>query len=100
MRKISGVALFLLLLVPATQAFGHDRPRDRRDFRRNVEIQVVTPYGGGYFVKGYRDRSRYDYDDRDRYRGKHRRKHHKKYKRFRGGHVHYYDDHGRCRYRH
>lgn len=100
MRKMLGVALFLLLLVPATQAFGRDRHRDRRDFRRNVEIHVVTPYGGGFFVNGYRGRSRYQDYGRDRYRGKHWKKHHKKYKRFRRRHVHYYDDHGRCHYRH
>jgi hypothetical protein len=98
MRKMLGVALFLLLLVPATQAFGRDR--DRRDFRGNVEFHVLTPYGGGYFVKGYQDRSRYQNYDRDRYRQKQWRKHHKKYKRFRGGHVHDYDGYGRSRYRH
>jgi hypothetical protein len=94
------LTLLLLLNVAGNLAQAGDRHRDRRAFARDVEVFVSTPYGGGYFVKGYPYYGRYSDRDYRRYERRHLRKHYyKKAKRYRSGYL-YFDDHrGGHRYR-
>ncbi len=102
MRKVLGM-LICLLLLSATGSIlqGRDRYRDRRAFRKNVEIFVTTPYGGGYFVRGNPYYGRYADYGHGPYRDKHWRKHYnKRLKRFHSGYANYHDHDCRGRHRH
>ncbi len=106
---LRGMAILTFLFVlhaAGSLAQAGDRYRDRRILRDNVAVFVATPYGGGYFVKGYPDHRRYYerdyYYDRDYYRRERKylqKRYHKKLKHYRRGYLDYHDHDGRCRHR-